>query len=347
MTALDTAHAPTTTASRPAPEWAPHRAVWTAIPWDPAEWGAPLEGAQAVALELVEALLASGEAVELLDRTGLAAARFGDRRTSARPSPGQVRINAIPYGDIWLRDTGPFFLSDGSALTAITCNWNGWGGKYDMPGDDLVGVRVAALARVPSAHRALVMEGGSVDFDGAGRVLTTRECLLNPNRNAGWDESAAEAALREMFGAEEVIWLGDGLLNDHTDGHVDNVARFVAPGKAVAMAAATPDDPHHERLEALGRALVEALGPDGVTFIPAPGLVPHPETGAPQPASYLNFLIANEAVIVPVYGTAQDEPACAALGALFPGRRVIAIRADALLTGGGSIHCMTKEEPAR
>ncbi len=331
---------------RPAPEWAPHRAVWTAVPWDRAEWGQPLEAAQDIVLEMVAALLGAGEAVELLDRTGRAASAFATATTAAPPRPGQVRVHAIPYGDIWLRDTGPFFLKAGGEKSAITCNWNGWGGKYDMPGDDLVGVRISALARVPSAHRELVLEGGSLDFDGAGRVLTTRECLLNPNRNPGWDEAAAEAALRAMFGVERVIWLGDGLLNDHTDGHVDNVARFFAPGKAVAMAPADPDDPHAERLAALGRELVAALGAEHVVFIPAPGLVPRPETGLPQPASYLNFLVANEAVLVPVYGTPQDGPACAAIAELFPGRRVVPIRADALLTGGGSIHCITKEEPA-
>jgi len=332
------------------PEWNRHRAIWLAWPWNEDEWGEPLAGAQRCVAAFAVATAAAGEAVEFLmppgDDLPLAALiDAGAKLTSEVPASGQIRTHALPYGDIWLRDTGPFFgVGREGTAEALLCAWNGWGGKYLMDGDAEIGKRIATIAGVPYSSNAWIMEGGSLDFDGAGRVLTTRECVLNPNRNPGWTEKVAEKALAEMFGVEQVVWLDKGLHHDHTDGHVDNIARFIAPGVAVAMRPSGADDPHTDRLLAIRADLEASLGRENVRVIPSPGLVTHPIDGSVLPASYMNFLIANEAVLVPVYGTPYDDAACRALGELFPGRRITPIRANYLLTGGGSLHCCSKEE---
>jgi agmatine deiminase len=348
---MNSAATPPSATVDPVPEWAPHRAVWLAWPWDASEWGAPLAEAQQAFRVFVDALLDAGEAVEVLVPPD-SPARFApttrpEAVVAGAPAAGELRLHRVPYGDSWTRDTGPFFARDAAgARVALAAVWNGWGEKYLMPGDEQVAVRIAQAAGFSPSQLPFILEGGSVDFDGAGCVMTTRECVLNPNRNSGWTEEVAEAALRATFGVDRVVWITEGLRNDHTDGHVDNIARFVAPGQAVVMRQVDPADPHADRLVAIEAEVVAGLGRENVHTIPAPGFVPHPESGEPLPASYLNFLIARDAVIVPVYGTAQDAAACEALGALFSGRRVVPILANALLTGGGSLHCMSKEEPA-
>jgi agmatine deiminase len=334
----------------PFPEWGPHRAVWLAWPWDESEWGEALEGAQCTVVAFAKALCEAGEAVEMLVADDVARrelAEAGVTPTSGIPQPGQLRLHETAYGDAWTRDTGPFFLRRGGQPLALTAAWNGWGGKYMMAGDEQVATTIAGLAGWPTENYPFVLEGGALDFDGAGTVLTTRECVLNTNRNDGWDEAVATREIEKLFGVKRVVWIERGLFFDHTDGHVDNIARFVAPGRAVAMRA-SPGDPHAERLDAIASELVAALGVENVALMPSPGRVEHPyEAGALLPASYLNFFIARDAVIAPIYGTPNDSAALDALAGLFPGRRVVGIPANDLLTGGGSLHCISKEEPAR
>ena len=196
----------------------------------------------------------------------------------------------------------------------------------------------------------LVLEGGAVDHDGAGTVLTTRQCLLNPNRNSGWDHETAEQALASALGARKVLWLGEGLMNDHTDGHVDNLARFVAPGVVACPMGYGRNDPNTSAYDAAARDLAAMTDADGarlkVVRIPSPGRIAD-EDGRAVAASHMNFLIANQAVIMPLYG---DEHAGAlaleALGMLFPGREAIGLSSRAILSGGGSFHCITQQEPA-
>jgi agmatine deiminase len=262
---------------------------------------------------------------------------------------GAAGVEIVPgvFGDVWLRDTGPLFRSTREAAGFA---FNGWGGKYDLPGDDEVSGQIAAAAGARLERNAFVLEGGALDHDGEGTVLTTRQCLLNPNRNGDWREADAQAALGEALGVAGVVWLDDGLVGDHTDGHVDNLARFVAPGVVVCPAPFGDDDPHAQVYEAAATALAAAVDVAGrplrVVRIPAPGLVTDAD-GEIVPASHMNFLIANAAVVVPTYGEAAGRAAAAALAPLFPGREVIALPSRALLTGGGSFHCISQQEPAR
>jgi agmatine deiminase len=325
------------------PEWAPHRAIWVGFPSHAELWEDDLAAAQAEVAALARALAGpGGERVRLLV-CGEAAARAAEALLG-----GVAGIEIVPgrFGDVWLRDTAPIFLAAGEARGF---RFNGWGGKYVLEGDESVPEQVAEAAGARLRRCDFVLEGGALDHDGEGTALTTRECLLNPNRNRGWTETAAEAALAEALGVRKVIWLGKGLLNDHTDGHVDNLARFVAPGVVAVPLAVGYDDPHSFAYDAAARDLAHATDAAGrrlrVVRIPSPGRIAGAD-GLSAPASHMNFVIANRAVIAPTYNARPAELALQALRLLFPGREVIGLPSRALLTGGGSFHCITQQEPA-
>jgi agmatine deiminase len=275
-----------------------------------------------------------------------------EAQASARASLGEAaEIVPARYGDIWLRDTGPIFAHTLDGPLALRFKVNGWGGKFDLPGDDTVGDDIARLAGAPVRKFDFILEGGAIEQDGDGTILTTRETVLNANRNR-WSEREAEAALREAFGAETIIWLDKGLKNDHTDGHVDNIARFVAPGRVVCQSPSGPDDPNAGRLETIARTLDKATDARGrkleIVRIPGPGLVLN-GLGEAAPASHVNFVIANGVVVMPAYGTNTQDAARNALQSLFPTRKVVALDSRGLLgaggAGGGSFHCITCQEP--
>jgi agmatine deiminase len=304
-----------------------------AWPSHPELWLDDLEPARTAVAALCRALADGGEPLSILAPVEQHAALDGIR----------AQLHDVPFGDIWLRDTAPVFVRrDDGDIAAARFAGNGWGGKYLFENDIAVGDAIAALAGKNIERHGWVLEGGAIDSDGDGTLLTTRQCLLNPNRNPGMDQRAVEAALREAVGARRVLWLDEGLRNDHTDGHVDNIARFVAPGVVACMKPIDDDDPHRDILIAIARDLV-SFGLELVQ-VPSPGLV-RDSSGDVMPASYLNFYIGNQTVAVPVYGAAQDARAVEAIGALFPGRSTIGIDARGLLTGGGAFHCITREQP--
>jgi len=323
-------------------EWAPHRALWLGFPSDGSLWLDDLEPARAEVAGLARALAGPGrEQVRLLVSGAEAAAAA---QAALRQTPG-VEIVPGKLGDIWLRDTGPIFFGD----RAVGFQFNGWGGKYVLAGDEAVAAQLADNAGKPLTVWDYVLEGGALDHDGAGTVVTTRQCLLNPNRNAGWTAAAAEQLLASALGARKVLWLGDGLANDHTDGHVDNLARFVSPGVVVCPVAYGQGDVNAAAYDAAALALSGMSDADGrplkVIRIPSPGLI-EDEDGKAIPASHMNFIIANGAVIMPDYGTPSAPLALEALRPLFPGREMIRLPSSAILTGGGSFHCITQQEPA-
>ena len=319
----------------PRPEWAPHEAMWIGFPSAADLWEDDLAPAQAEVAALAIALHAegNGEAIWLVAADEAAAAE------ARRLSPFATVI-VEPFGDIWLRDTGAIVLGSGVDRRAQGFRFNGWGEKYDLPGDDSIGERLAAAAKLPFAKSDWVLEGGAIDGDGTGLFLTTEQCLLNPNRNPGFGKEEVEARLMRDLGAIRVIWLGDGLENDHTDGHVDNLARFVAPGR-VAIPEAVTDDPNASTYADTAEALLDA--DLEVVVIPSPGLIE--VHGEAIPASYMNFLIGNAVVVVPQYGAPNDAAAVEALAELFPDRQVVGLRADHILTGGGSFHCISQQVP--
>jgi agmatine deiminase len=319
----------------PLPEWAPHQAVWIGFPSAADLWEADLAPAQAEVAAFAAAVHADGkgEAVWLAAAADTAAAE-------ARRLAPFAKVIVEPFGDIWLRDTGAIVSGTGSDRRAQGFGFNGWGGKYDLPGDDGIGQRLAAEAGLPYAKADWILEGGAIDGDGSGTFLTTAQCLLNPNRNPGLDRLAVEQRLARDLGAARVVWLGDGLLNDHTDGHVDNLARFVAPNR-VAVPEAVADDPNEAAYGDAAEALLDA--DLEVVALPSPGLVTR--DGEIVPASYMNFYIGNAAVVVPLYGAANDGAAVEAIQALFPDRKAVGLRADHILTGGGSFHCISQQVP--
>ena len=322
--------------SVPLPEWAPHQAVWIGFPSDPELWIDDLAPAQAEVAAFAAAIHADGAGEEVR----LVAADEAAAGEARRLAPFATVI-VEPFGDIWLRDTGPVVLGTGTERSAQGFGFNGWGGKYDLPGDDSIGERLAATAALPYAKADWILEGGAIDGDGTGLFLTTEQCLLNHNRNPALGKAEVEARLLRDLGAVQVIWLGEGLANDHTDGHVDNLARFVAPGKVV-IPEAEPDDPNADVYADAAERLLDA--DLHVVAIPSPGLLRN-EDGDPIPASYMNFYVGNAAVVVPAYGARNDAAAVAALQEVFPGRRVVGLRADHVLTGGGSFHCISQQVP--
>lgn len=320
----------------PLPEWAPHAAVWIGFPSAADLWENDLAPAQAEVAAFAAAVHADskGELVWLVAADEAAA-------SEARRLAPFAKVIVEPFGDIWLRDTAAIVLGSGADRRAVDFDFNGWGGKYDLPGDDTIGQRLATEASMPCTRSDWILEGGAIDGDGSGTFLTTEQCLLNPNRNPDLDKNGIEERLRRDLGGSRIVWLGEGLVNDHTDGHVDNLARFVGPNR-VAVQEATLDDPNAAAFADAAEALLDA--DFEVVAIPSPGLVQL--DGEIIPASYMNFYIGNAVVVVPLYGAPNDQAAVDAIQALFPGRVAIGLRADHILTGGGSFHCISQQVPA-
>lgn len=332
-------------------EWDGHSAVWTAWPSHPAYWEGHVAAARRDVAAFIRALSSAnpdghvGEAVHVW-------VDGADNLQQARDclSGSNCHLHSQPFGDIWFRDIAPIFVrTELGDLAYRRFDYNGWGNKYFMPDDKTVAQRLADLTGLQGLAVPFVFEGGALDVDGTGLGLTTRSCLLNPNRNPSASLEQIESILHQHLGVEQLIWLNDGLLNDHTDGHIDNIARFVAPGKVVCQHAAGPDDPNAAVLAAIETTLRTWRGKNGqqldVVTLPSPGKVCHPDSGEILPASHMNFYIANHKVLVPVYGTATASAAVTTLQALFPTREVVGLPANGLLLGGGSFHCITQQQP--
>lgn len=318
------------------PEWHPQDWLWIGFPHLAEEWPGFLEAAQAQIAAFASAVADSGQAVRLIVRD-----EANEARARALVS-ADVTLERRVYGDVWLRDTGPLVMIDGKGgRRARRFGFNGWGGKYLMAGDRTIGAELAGDAGLEVDTCDWVLEGGAIDADGAGIVATTEQCLLNPNRNPALSRAEIEARLWADLGFARVLWLGEGLVNDHTDGHVDNLARFVAPGVLALPRATGADDPN-AAIYADARARAEAFGVT-VREVPSPGRVER--GGRVEPASYMNFAITTRLVVVPTFGTAHDAEGVAAVAALFPDRDTIGLPADAVLAGGGGFHCASQQMP--
>jgi len=323
------------------PEWHPQDWLWIGFPHDSDEWPGFLEAAQEQIAAFANAVAESGQEVRLIVR---------DEANEARARSlvsAKVTLERRVYGDVWLRDTGPLVVADRAGnRRARRFGFNGWGGKYVMDGDQTIGAELARDAGLAIDTADWILEGGALDTDGTGLVATTEQCLLNPNRNPALSRTDLEARLSRDLGFDRVLWLGDGLINDHTDGHVDNLARFVAPNVLALPRATGADDPN-AAIYADAKARAEAFGVT-VREVPSPGRVESAiDTGGRiEPASYMNFAITTKLVVVPTYGTVHDADGVAAIAELFADRETVGILADAVLAGGGSFHCSSQQMPA-
>lgn len=265
----------------------------------------------------------------------------------------RVHFHHFPAYEPWCRDHGPIFLvreQNGKRERAVVdWGYNAWGGKYppfDL--DDAVPQHIAKLRGLPLFSPGIVMEGGSIEVNGCGTLLTTEACLLNPNRNPHLNKAQIEQHLRDFLGVTNILWLGDGILGDDTDGHIDDLTRFVNPTTVVTVIEEDPQDVNHEILQDNLRRLRGLKDQDGrplrIVELPMPGVIEH--DGQRLPASYANFYIANELVLVPTYRAANDAKALAILQREFPNRRVVGVDSTELIWGLGSFHCISQQEPA-
>jgi agmatine deiminase len=331
---------------RPVAEWARNAACIAAWPAHEYAWGEFLQQAQVEHVAFCRELLAD-EGAEQLELLVPDAPAEAEARAALGALAARVHFWRMPYGDVWLRDTAPIFVRGPAGLASVRFVFNGWGGKYDYLGDDTLGERMQAALGLPAFSYPLITEGGALELDGEGTCLTTESCLLGENRGAP-SRQHVEHTLRDAFAVERVLWLRDGLIGDHTDGHIDNIARFAAPGVVLHMRP-SPGDANAETLRAIEATLATFSDARGrrltLVPIPSPGLV-RDQNGEPMAASYMNFYLGNRAVIVPAFGSDHDAAAVAALAEVFPDRRVVSCRANATLEGGGgTFHCMTRQRP--
>ena len=346
-------------------EFEPHEGCWMVWPERPDNWRLRAGPAQ-------EAFAAVAEAIAASEPLTMAAS--GPQFEACRKRlPGSVRVVEIATDDAWMRDTGPTFVVDGEGgRRGVDWRFNAWGGHEgglysSWERDDRVAARVLEVEGDERYRAPLVLEGGSIHVDGEGTLLSTEECLLNRNRNPGLSREQIERALRDYLGAERVVWLGRGVVADETDGHVDNLASFVRPGMVALTWTEDRSDPQsavsrdaRERLEATTDArgrpfeLVLLPSPGPLTIAPAEagGVVPSPGTqprraGDRLAASYANFYIANSRVVMPLLDERHDDEALEILGRCFPRREVVGVPAREILLGGGNVHCITQQVPAR
>jgi agmatine deiminase len=331
-------------------EWEQHEATFLAWPHDLVTWGHALEAVEDDFARFT-AVLSQGETVHLLVTDAAAERRVREilRVAGAR----HVNFHRIPTADAWFRDYGPIVVRRGHGKkrerVALDFRFNAWGEKYPMlVADDGVPARLTRVHGLPSRRVAFVLEGGSIDGNGKGTVLTTEQCLLHPNRNSIFTKEEIEAHLREWLGARHVLWLGRGVAGDDTDGHVDDIARFVGPRTVVAAVEEDRSSPNYDPLADNLRRLHAMADQDGrpleIVELPTPEPV-MAENGTPLPASYANFLIANRVVAVPAFGTKRDRRAREILAGCFPDRQVVPIPSRALVAGLGALHCLSMQLP--
>jgi len=332
-------------------EWSRHRATWLSWPHNRETWPTQLEQVREVWVRMIQ-LLSPQERVCLLVNDEPTRQDVIRRLTNARAALDNVTIFQIPTVDVWMRDYGPTFVirdSQESALAFNDCIFNGWGGKYESyEEDEQIAKEIASLLQVPVFNHPVVLEGGSIEVNGLGTCLTTEQCLLNKNRNPHMSRREIEEFLKDSLGVDQVIWLGQGIVGDDTDGHIDDIARFVNPATIVCIVEENSKDTNYsllqQNLERLQAARDQNDHKLSIVPLPCPGPVYY--EGARLPASYANFYIANGVVLVPLFDDPCDVKALGILHELFPDRKVVGLPCTAVVAGLGAIHCVTQQEPA-
>ncbi|WP_432088049.1 MULTISPECIES: agmatine deiminase family protein [unclassified Streptomyces] len=331
------------TAFRMPAEWSEHEGCLMAWPVREDLWGGVLDDAKEEYANVARAV-AAFEPVTMV-------APPGHGEEAAKRCGPEVAVVEMAQDDSWFRDSAPLFVLDGQGNRAgADFRFNAWGRKHHpYDSDDRIGALLLEHLGIERVHSDMVLEGGAITVDGEGTLITTEQCLLHPNRNPGMDRSGIEAELKSRLGVEKVVWLPyGGLLDTETDGHVDGVCAFAAPGRVVVSLPADPDHPDHARMRANRAVLESTTDARGRRF----EIVDVPQTaftaigGAEVEVSYLNYYVANGGVVVPVAGLPQDDEALAVIAAAYPGRKVVGVRAPAIAFGGGGVHCITQQIPA-
>jgi agmatine deiminase len=333
-------------------EWEPHRGTWLSWPHKEASWPGKFAPVPGIFAAMVRAL-ADREEVHINVGGPAMEASVRSLLADAGADTGNVFFHHNPTNDAWCRDHGPIFLQrsrDGRREQAVVdWGYNAWGGKYppyDL--DDVVPTRIAGELGLPVFLPGIIMEGGSIDVNGRGTLLTTESCLLNPNRNPALGRSEIERYLRDYLGVVKILWLGDGIAGDDTDGHVDDLSRFVDERTVVTVVEDDASDENYEPLQENLERLRGMTDQDGqplrVITLPMPSPLEH--DGQRLPASYANFYLANGLVLLPTYDPPRDEQAAATLERLFPDRDVLGIDCTDLVWGLGAFHCVTQQWPA-
>jgi len=335
-------------------EWEPHRATWLSWPHNRDTWPGRLRRAQDAFVAMVEALVDS-ETVCINVGDEAAEQRVRSLLSSAGVDPDRgIEFFRIPTDDAWVRDCGPVFAvrGEGAAreVAVLDFRFNAWGGKYPpWDRDDALPRRVAEARGFARFPVEAVLEAGSIDGNGLGTLLTTESCLLNPNRGPGRTRERMEALLRDQLGAKRVLWLGEGIAGDDTDGHVDDLARFVGPGAVVSAVEEHPGDPNYRPLQENLRRLRQMRDQDDKPLAVVPLPMPRPLVleGVRLPASYANFYLANRVALIPEFGDPADRRAAAILSECLGegGRQVVPIPCADLVMGLGAVHCLTQQEP--
>jgi agmatine deiminase len=332
-------------------EWAPHRATWLSWPHNRETWPTELETVRKVWVRMMHAL-AHGEEVSLLVNDDRTRDEVMARLVEAGAAMENISILRIPTIDVWIRDYGPTFITRAASENPLALNdwvFNGWGRKYkSYEDDDRVTKDIASLTKVSAFNHSVVLEGGAIEVNGAGTCLVTEQCLLNPNRNPHMTREEIEQFLKTTLGVNHLIWLGRGIAGDDTDGHIDDIARFVNPTTVACVVEAHSNDDNHVPLRENYERLQDARDQHGnkldVVTLPSPAPVHY--RGSRLPASYANFYIANEVVLVPTFNDPNDRKALGILQELFPNRRVMGLPCRAVVAGLGAIHCVTQQEPS-
>jgi agmatine deiminase len=330
-------------------EFAPHEATWLSWPHKEASWPGKIETIYPVYAEFIKRV-AEGEKVRINVRDEAMKAEALGFIAKAGANLAQVEFYFHPTNDAWCRDHGPAFLLHRSEKKKAVVDWgyNAWGGKYpphDL--DDVIPTRIADHFKLPVFHPGIVMEGGSVEFNGAGTLLTTTSCLLNTNRNPHLNQKQIEEYLIHYYGVEQILWLGDGIVGDDTDGHIDDLTRFVNENTVVTVVEQNTADenysPLQENLDMLKKLRLQNGQPLNIVELPMPAPVVYEDMRLP--ASYANFYIANKYVVVPTFRDKQDDRALQILQSCFPDREVIGLDSWDIIWGLGSFHCLSQQEP--
>ncbi len=331
-------------------EWEPHSGTWLTWPHNLETWNeSVLPKVEQTYLSIIQAL-APGETVHILVNDTTSMKSVKNKIANAGIPASSLRFYAIPTNDAWIRDYGPNFLTSGDSKTRQIAlnNWrfDSWGGKYDWELDNQAGDEIARLLKLPTFEPRIVLEGGAIDVNGQGTCLTTESCLLNVNRNGGMRREAVENILKNYLGANNIIWLKGDIEGDDTDGHIDNLARFVNSTTVVCAEDTTASNSNE--LNANYRILQSAVDQDGkslnVIHLPMPEPVKSGSTRLP--ASYANFYIGNRAVLLPIFNVPNDRKAESILQNIFPDRKIVPLPCRELLMGFGGLHCITQQQPA-